>query len=82
MKPGHEMDQSEINRFCRAATAVYFSIVEAHALRTGERVGLPLLLCPAGMPPSEREFSVEELEEAERFLYRIGVIGEGEEPEH
>lgn len=80
MKPVSEMSQTEINRFCRAATAVYFSIVRAHAVRTGERVGLPALLCPEGPPPDEREFTVEELEEAERFLYRIGVIGEGEEP--
>jgi hypothetical protein len=68
------MSQDEANRFCRAASAVFYSIARSHALRTGKPVCMPLLLCPRGTVPVPREFSSAELREAERFLLRLGVI--------
>ena len=75
MKPASEMSQTEINRFCSAATAVYFRVLSSHARRTGERIPLPPLVCPKkGKPPSVCGFACEELAQAEEFLVRLGVI--------
>ncbi|MEM1423570.1 MAG: hypothetical protein AAGH64_06155 [Planctomycetota bacterium] len=74
MKPASEMSQGEINRFCSAANAVYFRVLRSHALRTGERIALPSLVCPKGQPPCVCGFGGEELAEAEDFLVRLGVI--------
>ena len=71
-----EMTQTEVNTFCRAASAVYYAIVMAHAQRAGEVPKLPKLLCPEGPPPCPCEFTAEELDEAEAFLVRLGAIGE------
>ena len=75
-KPASDMTQEEINHFCRAASAVYFDIVRAHVARTGEPAMLPDLLCPCGHAPSVRGYDEPTLEEAERFLLRLGLIGE------
>ncbi|MEM1185348.1 MAG: hypothetical protein AAGI53_10145 [Planctomycetota bacterium] len=62
-------------RLCDAATAVFFSLVRREATRTGKPVPLPRLVCPAsGVPPHPGIFNREELQAAEEFLYRIGMI--------
>lgn len=76
MKGDERLDQQEINDFCRAASAAYYAIVAAHATRTGEPAMLPELLCPEGLPPRPCEFTEKQLDEAEAFLVRLGVIGE------
>lgn len=70
------MSQQEINHFCRAASAAYYAIVRAHVARTGEPAMLPDLLCPVGPVPCAHHFDDETLDEAERFLLRLGLIGE------
>ncbi|MEM8876107.1 MAG: hypothetical protein AAGD32_17825 [Planctomycetota bacterium] len=70
------MTQDEINDFCRAASAVYYAIVRAHVDRTGEPAMLPDLLCPCGRVPRVSEYDKATLEEAEKFLLRLGLIGE------
>lgn len=77
LKPASEMSQSEINAFCKAASAAYFAIARAHAMRCGLPVLLPELLCPVDALPDVEGFDDETLDEAERFLVRLGVIGEG-----
>ena len=76
MKPASEMSQEEINRYCSAASATYYAIVCAHAQRTGQCAKLPDLLCPDGLPPLQSQFSPGELDEAEEFLLRLGVISD------
>ena len=76
MKPATDMSQQEINDFCRAASAAYYAIVRAHVARTGEPAMLPDLLCPVGPVPCAHHFDDETLDEAERFLLRLGLIGE------
>lgn len=71
-----QMKREDANRLCRAASAVYYEIVCASAKRTGTPAKLPFLLCPKGRTPCTCEFSHSELEEAEAFLLRLGVIGE------
>ncbi|MEO0632394.1 MAG: hypothetical protein AAFY46_16950 [Planctomycetota bacterium] len=75
-KPASEMNQDEINEFCTAASAVYFAVVRAHVKRTGEPAMLPDLLCPCGRVPTVDEYDETMLDEAERFLVRMGLIGE------
>ncbi|MEM1329133.1 MAG: hypothetical protein AAGG07_01090 [Planctomycetota bacterium] len=77
MKPASMMSQAEINRFCRAASAAYYAIVHEHTRRTGECALLPELICPDGPAPCLCEFSTQEIEEAEDFLFRMGMIGMG-----
>lgn len=75
LKPASEMTQDEINDFCRAASAVYFAIVRSHATRTGFPALLPELLCPRGRAPCVHRYDDATLEEAEKFLLRMGLIG-------
>ncbi|MEL6330040.1 MAG: hypothetical protein AAFR38_10275 [Planctomycetota bacterium] len=70
------LDQDRINRACRAASAAYYAIVCAHARRTGVPGLLPELLCRTGPTPCACDFSDAELDDAERFLVRLGVIAE------
>ena len=76
MNEPKEMNQVQINTFCRAASAAYYAIVAAHARRTGEPAMLPDLLCPKGLPPRPCQFTDRQLDEAEAFLVRLGGIGE------
>lgn len=76
MKPASEMSQHEINRFCKAASAAYFAILQSHTRRTGECARIPELLSPKGRVPHPLMFTAEELDEADQFLLRLGVIGE------
>ncbi|MEM1424044.1 MAG: hypothetical protein AAGH64_08575 [Planctomycetota bacterium] len=76
MKPASEMSQDEINRYCGAASATYYAIVCAHAQRTGVCAKLPDLLCPDGIPPMQSDYTNDELDEAEAFLLRLGVISD------
>ena len=75
-KPVSEMSQHEINDFCRATSAVYYSILHAHAQRTGTPAMVPDLLCPRGRVPRIHQFDEATLDEAERFLLRMGFICE------
>ncbi|MEM9066060.1 MAG: hypothetical protein AAGB51_11280 [Planctomycetota bacterium] len=74
-KPASEMTQAEINDFCRAASAAYYTIVRQHACRTGVPAMLPEHLCPKDRPPSPYDYTQQQIQEAEEFLYRLGVIG-------
>lgn len=71
-----ETDQAQINRFCRAASAAYYEIVQASVRRECRPAMLPALLCPLSEAPSTSEFSEQELLDAESFLLRLGVIEE------
>ena len=75
-KPNEEshLSQQRANRLCRAASAAYYSIARIHACRTGEPALIPTHLSPLGPMPQMCEFSRQEIEEAERFLLRLGVI--------
>lgn len=75
---GPRMTQVRANRLCRAASAVYYSICEMHANRMGVPALLPEHLCPKDDEPRPcpYEFALDELEDAERMLLRLGVIGE------
>lgn len=68
------LSQRRANRLCRAASAADYSIAQAHACRTGEPARIPRHLSPLGSMPRVCEFSRQEIEEAERFLLRLGVI--------
>lgn len=76
MKPASSMTQAEINEFCSATSAMYFAIVRSYAARTGDSVMLPSLLCPKGRCPCVGDFDEALLDEAEKFLLRMGFIGE------
>lgn len=76
-KLGDDAETRAARKLCRAASAAYYAIVVRHACKAGTPVALPTLLCPNGAAPSTDEFSSAELDEAERFLLRLGVIGDG-----
>lgn len=71
-----DQEQESIDRFCRAASAVYYEIVQASVRQEGQPAMLPTLICPRGRVPSTGEFTDRELDEAEAFLLRLGVIAE------
>ena len=85
MRPGQKLrDDAETRaarRLCRAASAAYYEIFVRHACRTGRPAVLPELLCPEGAVPATDEFSASELDEAEAFLIRLGVICERRGPQ-
>jgi len=73
----HDHDQVEgspHDRLCNAASALYYAVVRNHASKTGMPVALPSLICPVGTPPCVCAFSDDELDAAEQFLVRLGVI--------
>lgn len=76
-KLGDDAETRAARRLCRAASAAYYAVVIRHACKTGTPVALPTLLCPYGAAPSIGEFSPAEIDEAEDFLLRLGVIGAG-----
>ncbi|MEL6497555.1 MAG: hypothetical protein AAF937_05930 [Planctomycetota bacterium] len=76
LKPADAMTQAEVNEFCRATSALYFEVVRQHASRTGVPACLPDLLCPKADVPSTAGYDGVMLEEAERFLLRMGLIAE------
>ena len=62
------------SRLCDAASAMYYSIHFEYSRRTGKPVVLPELLLPLEEPPRPRDYSDAELDEAELFLTRLGVV--------
>lgn len=70
------MSQEEINRFCAATSSLYYSIVSWHARRSGVTPQLPDLLCPTGDLPCVHRFDEDLVDEAEKFLLRLGMIAE------
>ncbi|MEM9167824.1 MAG: hypothetical protein AAGB48_12475 [Planctomycetota bacterium] len=70
------MSQDEINRFCAATSALYYTIVASHARRCGIAPELPELLCPTAATPCAHRFDQDILDEAEKFLLRLGMIAE------
>lgn len=74
MKQASNATQSEINHFCEAASAVYFTVAASHAAQTGEMLLLPDLMEPTRPIPCIHHFSPDLITEAERFLLRLGMI--------
>lgn len=63
------------DRLCDAASALFYAIAKHHANRTGEPIPLPVHLCPKTLnPPCICSFLPHELDQAEGFLLRMGVI--------
>ncbi|MEL6498440.1 MAG: hypothetical protein AAF937_01420 [Planctomycetota bacterium] len=75
-KQASEMSQEEINRFFDATSALYFSIVAWHARRSGVDPRLPDLLQPTGDLPCVHRYDEHLVDEAEKFLLRLGMITE------
>ncbi|MEM1166049.1 MAG: hypothetical protein AAGI30_07135 [Planctomycetota bacterium] len=70
-----DITPEEVDRLCEAASALYYHIAFRHAMRTGRPVLLPELLCPKSSTPCVDAFSEDDIDEAERFLLRLGIIG-------
>lgn len=75
-EPDRDLSQQQADDLCRAASAVYYRVVQAHAMRTGRPALLPELLCPRGCPPCVHQFDESLLNEAEQMLLRLGVIAD------
>ena len=61
-------------RLCDAASALFYTIAKHQFHRTGDPIPLPLHLCPKSTPPCICGFSRHEIDQAEAFLLRLGVI--------
>lgn len=73
------LTDAEINVLCDATSAVYYAIVASHSRKMGTRPMLPEHLCPKGEPACPCNFTEEQLDEAEAFLVRLGMIAAAEE---
>lgn len=74
MDPDRMISQAEVDTLCAAAGAVYYEIAAWHAVKTGSPVMIPDLLRPHGAVMRSHMFEDDVLEDAERFLVRLGMI--------
>ena len=70
-QPAEGMDPQ---RLCDAASALFYAIARHQFQRTGDPIPIPIHLCPTSRPTCICKFSRREIDEAEAFLLRIGVI--------
>lgn len=61
-------------RLCDAASALFYAIARNQFHRTGDPIPIPLHLCPKSAPACICSFSRNEIDQAEAFLFRLGMI--------
>ena len=69
-----DVTQEDANRLCKAATAVFFSVLRHESIRNDRPVIIPFHLLPDQAPPCPCTLCPELVREAEQFLIRMGVI--------
>ena len=69
-----DVTQDDADRLCKAATAVFFSVLRLESIRHDRPVIIPFHLLPDQAPPCPCTMCPELVREAEEFLIRLGVI--------
>ena len=73
----HDTEGSNVidpQRLCDAASALFYAIAKHQFHRTGDPIPIPLHLCPKSTPACICGFSRSEIDHAEAFLLRLGMI--------